>query len=231
MTAPAHWITDRPPTEADSDSDGDVLVCTTPRFGEEDWMYEKWNQVTPGWPWRRTKYWTPPTPAPEPTPAAPEPEQKAEEAAPRFRVGQVWRTRGGVECTVVHIWSDYESQFPIYTDLHSDHHHSISGKSILNYGENHEDDLVELISEPSLASEPPTSPIPEPAPASPEPEAEKATRGFWSYTSDYRESDESIYETAVATDYTAWQRFVNSRQLQRDVPWEQVRPLPQPGEE
>jgi hypothetical protein len=65
------WITDRPPTEADADGDGDVLICTTPRLNLEDWEYEKWNDVTPGWPWRHTYNWTPPTPEPEPTPAAP----------------------------------------------------------------------------------------------------------------------------------------------------------------
>jgi hypothetical protein len=228
-----------------------------------------WSRAAQGYlPWRHTSQWVPPKPElPAPVIVTPEPE--AEEAAPRFRVGQVWRTRGGVECTVVHIRSDYLSQFPIYTDLYGHHHHSISGKSILSYGEDHKDDLVELISEPS-APEPPTSPIPEPAPAAPEPEPEpkpepqlredyttclncyvvykssksrcpncgygfvpepepeKATRGFLEFTR-VRYQDGFI-DCAIGTDHTAFIRFSAVRCFS-EPDWVQVRPLPQPGEE
>jgi hypothetical protein len=189
-----------------------------------------WSRAAQGYlPWRHTSQWVPPKPElPAPVIVTPEPE--AEEAAPRFRVGQVWRTRGGVECTVVHIRSDYLSQFPIYTDLYGDHHHSISGKSILrprSYGEDHEDDLVELISEPS-APEPPASPAPEPTPASPEPEPEKATRGFLEFTR-VRYQDGFI-DCAIGTDHTAFIRFSAVRCFS-EPDWVQVRPLPQPGEE
>jgi hypothetical protein len=187
-----------------------------------------WSRAAQGYlPWRHTSQWVPPKPElPAPVIVTPEPE--AEEAAPRFRVGQVWRTRGGVECTVVHIRSDYLSQFPIYTDLYGHHHHSISGKSILSYGEDHKDDLVELISEPS-APEPPTSPIPEPAPAAPEPEpeAEKATRGFLEFVRIPYET--GFLDSAVGTDNTAWGRYREGKH--DDDIWIQIRPLPQPGEE
>ena len=88
MTDKRIWITDRLPTEADADEDGDVIACTTPRLCIDFFLYEKWHDVTPGWPWRHSQLWTPPTPAPEPAPAAPEadpePEPEPEKAVRGF---------------------------------------------------------------------------------------------------------------------------------------------------
>lgn len=68
-----NWITDRLPTKADGDEDGDVKICTSPRLSMEDWSYEKWYHVTLEWPWRHCSTWVPPEPEPS-TPATPEPE-------------------------------------------------------------------------------------------------------------------------------------------------------------
>jgi hypothetical protein len=68
----AEWITDRLPTEADGDMDGDVLMRRRPAFSE--YNYAHWSHIGLGAPWQRTDYWEPPTePTPtEPTPAEPE---------------------------------------------------------------------------------------------------------------------------------------------------------------
>lgn len=76
------WITDRPPTEADADDDGDVKVCTSPRLNPEDYVYENWNIVTPGWPWQHSPYCARTPVAPEPTPAAPESEPELQHEIP-----------------------------------------------------------------------------------------------------------------------------------------------------
>jgi len=65
------WITDRPPTEADADSDGDVAVQQRP--GQDSFAYLHWSFVKPGISWRRTSY-RPYRPAPE---RAPEPAARA----------------------------------------------------------------------------------------------------------------------------------------------------------
>ena len=44
------WITDRPPTEADADPDGDVLIRRNP----SDFIHLPWRYVAAGAPWRRT---------------------------------------------------------------------------------------------------------------------------------------------------------------------------------
>jgi len=65
------WITDRQPTEADADDDGDVKIPTRPN--SEAYQYMHWNRVGPGMPWQHTRYWTPPSdPEPEPELAAPD---------------------------------------------------------------------------------------------------------------------------------------------------------------
>lgn len=78
-----------------------------------------------------------------------------------------------------------------------------------------------------------TSPTPAPefAPAAPEPEPEKATRGFaWFNRVDMNPGHE-VEEYAVATDGTAWWRIIGKDDRLEDKKWIQVRPLPQPGEE
>jgi hypothetical protein len=167
-----NWIVDRLPTNADADKDGDVLVCTTPRLSLEDMEYEKWHDVTHGWPWRPTKYWTPPIP--EPTPAAPEPEL---EPKPEPQLREDYTTC--LNCYVV--YKSSKSRCPN-----------------CGYG------FV------------------------PEPEPEKATRGFLEFTR-VRYQDGFI-DCAIGTDHTAFIRFSAVRCFS-EPDWVQVRPLPQPGEE
>ena len=59
------WITDRLPTEADGDMDGDVRMVRAPHANPDDYLLVHWSYVGPGAPWRRTSRWKPPT---EPTP-------------------------------------------------------------------------------------------------------------------------------------------------------------------
>ena len=55
----AEWITDRLPTEADGDGDGDVWMRHV--SGSEYNFFAHWSHVGPGAPWQRTIYWKPPT--------------------------------------------------------------------------------------------------------------------------------------------------------------------------
>ena len=52
------WITDRPPTEADADRDGDVAVKRRP--GSDACACVHWSFVKPGMFWRRTSFWSAP---------------------------------------------------------------------------------------------------------------------------------------------------------------------------
>jgi len=56
------WITDRQPTEADGDFEGEVAVCRSPKVDEHSWMH--WSYVGPSTPWKHTLGWTPPWPQP-----------------------------------------------------------------------------------------------------------------------------------------------------------------------
>lgn len=58
------WITDRPPTKADGDKDGDVYLQVRP--GAVVGKCIHWAYVSPGAPWRRTTFWKGPDGAPEP---------------------------------------------------------------------------------------------------------------------------------------------------------------------
>lgn len=73
FTPMSDWITDRPPTEADGDMDGDVWVRTRPDIGF--YVHRNWSIVGIGTPWQRSHFWRPPAPQiepePEPKPAAP----------------------------------------------------------------------------------------------------------------------------------------------------------------
>jgi len=64
MTMEQKWITDRPPTEADGDRDGDVRMQRSP-VGDGHHLVH-WSYVGAGAPWQRTSWWEPPT---EPAPA------------------------------------------------------------------------------------------------------------------------------------------------------------------
>ncbi len=71
-----HWITDRPPTEADEDKDGEVCMLRFPdnresSVGGVDALVSA-AHVGPGVPWKHTYEWKPPA-EPEPTPP-PEPD-------------------------------------------------------------------------------------------------------------------------------------------------------------
>lgn len=194
------WITDRLPTEADADENGDVYVCTSPQLNKELFDCENWHDVTLGWPWRHTDLWTPPTPAPEPTPAAPELEPEAKPGG--------WITRpptledadcnGNVEYSYLCALSGIKNEYINWRLL------TLTFGSVWRH---------------TSLWKPPTPAAPEP-----KPEAEKAARGFaqiiW-----HPENQEQI---AIATDGTAWRRFVVCGDWEN---WEQVTPLPQPGEE
>lgn len=60
------WITDRLPTAADGDGDGEVLLANSDR---SDCRIVAFEYVHPGAPWRHTSSWVPPV---EPTPAEPD---------------------------------------------------------------------------------------------------------------------------------------------------------------
>jgi|LakMenEpi03Aug12_release.lakeMendotaPanAssembly.Ray.scaffolds.fasta_scaffold569906_1 hypothetical protein len=59
------WITDRLPTEADGDMDGDVRMVPAPHADPDDYLLVHWSYVGDAAPWQRTDCWKPPT---EPTP-------------------------------------------------------------------------------------------------------------------------------------------------------------------
>lgn len=58
------WITDRLPTEADGDMDGDVRIPRAP--GSHVTRLTYWSYVQPGMDWQHTCFWKPPA---EPAPA------------------------------------------------------------------------------------------------------------------------------------------------------------------
>jgi hypothetical protein len=63
------WITDRPPTEADGDMDGDVRMVPRPNVSNT-WCLAHWSCVGAGAFWQHTNtFWRPPT---EPTPTEPD---------------------------------------------------------------------------------------------------------------------------------------------------------------
>lgn len=118
------WITDRQPTEADGDGDGDVSCKRHP--DGEGYQFIHWSHIGPGVPWRRTNYWQPP-------------------AQPEIRVGQIWRSRKGMNGTILTV-NPHGSDNDVESDLYGGHWHNAQGHSCLGSGE-HEDDLVELIAD------------------------------------------------------------------------------------
>lgn len=67
-----------------------------------------------------------------------------------FKVGQVWRTRGGRTCTIQEVDPPSVCDYPITSDLYEEHYHFPNGRSCLCGDTDYEDDLVELISEADL---------------------------------------------------------------------------------
>lgn len=215
------WITNRPPKPSDADLVDEVAVST--HIDNDNYTHMHWSRAAQGYiPWRHTFRWVPPEPEPpapvivtlEPEAAAPE--QKPEKATRGFRVGQMWRTRKGKICKIVMITNDKD--MPIYTNLGMGYWHRPNGKSCLaTNDQDHEDDLIELISEN----------LPTPAAPEPEPEPEKATRGFSAFTRVYYSKDfVDFVDCVVGTDNTAWVRHSANF-----THWEQVAPLPQPRKE
>lgn len=74
----SNWITDRLPTEADGDKDGDVWVRIRPDLVIVSRMH--WSFVGPNTPWQRSQFWKPPAPQLKPEP---EPEEVVAELRPR----------------------------------------------------------------------------------------------------------------------------------------------------
>ena len=73
----AEWITDRLPTEADGDMDGDVRMVLGPN-GSGDWDLAHWSCVGAGAFWQHTSYWKPPTEPDRTKPTPTEPDRIAE---------------------------------------------------------------------------------------------------------------------------------------------------------
>ena len=67
----SEWTTDRPPTEADGDEDGNVQMRQSP-CNSCFTLYVHWSYVKEEVPWQHTHEWKPPAPKPEQTPPAAE---------------------------------------------------------------------------------------------------------------------------------------------------------------
>jgi len=119
------WITNRLPTEADADDDGDVTVQNRPETEPSAGSYFNWKMVVPGMAWTHSDFWVEP--------------QK-----PALAVGQQWRRRDGVVVTI--------SRYDVSHDLFyaGGHWHRVDGSSCINHSDA---DLVELI-EPAAELEP-----------------------------------------------------------------------------
>jgi hypothetical protein len=57
---PQEWITDRLPTEADGDCDGDVRMVPAPHADPDDYLLVHWSYVGDAVPWQHTSCWKPP---------------------------------------------------------------------------------------------------------------------------------------------------------------------------
>jgi hypothetical protein len=131
------WITDRLPTEADADRDGDVRVpralAQNPRTG--GWWFQRYRLIVPGQPWWSEK-------------AAERAEVKPV-AVPAFSfaVGQLWRCRNGDVVRVTQL--DPGTDFPVCVD--NGYWHRADGTSCLYH---RTDDLIELVSGPEPAPGP-----------------------------------------------------------------------------
>jgi hypothetical protein len=73
----AEWITDRLPTEADGDMDGDVRMVPAPHADSDDYLLVHWSYVAAGAPWQHTSCWQPPTDFTPTEPAPTEPDRIA----------------------------------------------------------------------------------------------------------------------------------------------------------
>jgi hypothetical protein len=85
------WITDRLPTEADADGDGDVRVPRRPGQHSQrgHWWYQHYTLIVPGQPW-----WS------EKAPVSVEVEPATMPAKPALALGQSWQRRNGSVVTI-----------------------------------------------------------------------------------------------------------------------------------
>jgi hypothetical protein len=146
---------------------------------------------------------------------------------PPFKVGQVWRTRGGKQCTIRGVSFNVCSDYPIQSDLYTGHFHYIDGRSCLGEGSDFEDDLIELISA-----------APEPAPAhqpDPVPPGERCPlpRLFAAPIRRTKLPHGGMIVDAIADDGTAWFMVLwTDPNVEAPAPcWHQLPPLPQPEAE
>lgn len=65
-------------------------------------------------------------------------------SSPKFKVGQLWRTRSGREARIKRI-STMNTSYPILSNIGNEHWHYADGRSCLNSAREHSCDLVELL--------------------------------------------------------------------------------------
>jgi hypothetical protein len=146
---------------------------------------------------------------------------------PALRVGQVWRTRGGSQCTIKDTSLCFP--FPIQSDLYGGHCHHADGSSCLRVeGFDCQDDLIELISHFPTTSDRTTTPNPVPAGRAlvgvvPRLFAAPIRRTF-------TPSGRMVLD-AIADDGTAWAVWIDPESEPRALYWYQIPPLPQPEAE
>lgn len=67
-----------------------------------------------------------------------------------FKVGQLWRSRGGHTALIKSVTTS--EPYPIWSALHGNHYHSSDGRTCLGEGVDHEDDLIELVSDAEVCA-------------------------------------------------------------------------------
>jgi hypothetical protein len=147
---------------------------------------------------------------------------------PALKVGQVWRTRGGSQCTIKD--TSICLDFPVQSDLYGGHYHHADGSSCLRVeGFDCQDDLIELISDAPTTSDPTTTPNPVPA--------GRALVGVVPrlFAAPIRRTclPNWMVLDAIADDGTAWYMVVCTDPA-TEAPaayWRQIPPLPQPEAE
>jgi hypothetical protein len=136
---PHDWITDRLPTEADADDDGDVRVPRAPGGSSQKgdaWWFQHYTLIVPGQPW-----WSP---------RAAERAEVEPVSAFSFAVGQQWRRRDGAVVTIKRIDRDHRwgSTHPFWAEGHS---YTEKGACSASGELCHPHDLIELVSVPKPA--------------------------------------------------------------------------------
>jgi len=99
------WITDRPPTAVDGDTDGDVRMQRAP--GADSHRLVHWSYAG-GAPWQHTSFWQPP--------AQPAPTEADRIAALEQRVADLRRGEDAVELIFSHLQSRLEALEGVQAD-------------------------------------------------------------------------------------------------------------------